>query len=749
MCGTAGKRVLVFVVALLPLAVGVAEADVRLPHVIGSHMVLQCGRPLSIWGWADPGEEVTVALGENNRSSTRASERGEWQVRLGVMKAGGPHTMTVKGDNIITLDDVLVGEVWLGSGQSNMQWGVAGSANAAQEIAAADYPQIRLFLVPNVLSGVPSRDVNAAWQKCSPQTVPGFSAVLYYFGRYLHKDLGVPVGLIASAWGGSLIEPWTPPMGFAAEEELAHITAQIRQSHKSFLDQVEAQVKDAGVDRADVRAWLESARAAVAEDRLVPPAPDITLPAHPLAGWASPTSMYNAMINPVVPFALRGAIWYQGESNMVEGMLYYYKMRALIHGWRTVWGQDALPFYWAQLAPFNYGSDPLRLPAFWEAQTAAMSIPHTGMAVLNDIGNPRNIHPGNKQDVGKRLALWALAKDYGKDMVYSGPQFKSMKIDGEKIRVVFSHVGEGLESRDGKELTWFEIGDQERFVAAKAEILPPAEQGKAADTVLVWSDEIRSPAAVRFGWHQLAAPDLQNSAGLPAGAFRTTCEPPTISGKVLFLDSTRVELKCLTPNVVIRYTLDGSTPTEESPRYGEPLLLNSSASVKARAFSPDGRKSMVTCTDFEKAAPRQHEGKTLGPGLRYEYYEGEMGTKLPDFDALKPASTGVTDEFSLGMCKRLEGIGLRFTGYLDVRKEGDYTFHLASDDGSRLYVDDKVVVDNDGVHPMMTRRGTVHLEKGLHAIKLIFFEAAGEEGLSLQYQGPGVALQAVPTWCEQ
>lgn len=508
--------------ALFCLAVGSAEADVRLPKVIGNHMVLQQGKPVEIWGWAEPGETITVTLGQGNRGTTRAKQNGEWRVRLAVMKAGGPHTLTVKGKTTITLDDILIGEVWLGSGQSNMQRGVETSDNGAEELAAASHPQIRLFHVPKVRSGTPNSDLNAAWQVCSPQTAFRFSAVLYYFGRHLYKELEVPIGLVASSWRGSRIEPWIPPVGFAGEEKLATISAQIRESQGSYLDQLEAQVKNAEPKRADVLAWITASRKAVEEDRLVPPAvPGFALPAHPLAGRESPTGMYNAMINPLVPFALRGAIWYQGEANVGEGMIYYYKMRALINGWRKIWNQEDLSFYWVQLAPFTYGGDPLKLPALWEAQTAAMSIPHTGMAVINDIGNLRDIHPKNKQDVGKRLALWALAKDYGKDVLYSGPQFKSMTVDGDKIRVSFSHVGEGLESRDGKELSWFEVGDAERIVAAKATIVPPAKQGQAADTVLVWSDEIKTPAAVRFGWNQLAEPNLQNSEGLPAGTFRT------------------------------------------------------------------------------------------------------------------------------------------------------------------------------------------------------------------------------------
>ena len=455
-----------YATALYVLALTVSNRQVRVPHVIDSRMVLQRGVPVTIWGWAGPGDGVTVELA-GNKVAAAANTRGEWKVMLPKMKAGGPHKMTISGKNTITLTDILVGEVWIGSGQSNMEWGVAGAASAGEAVATAKYPKIRLFLVPKVLSGIPKRDVNATWRACTPGSVRPFSAVLYFFGRKLHKDLDVPVGLIASSWGGSIIEPWTPPAGFAAVEELKGLSDKVR-----------------------------------------------TAPKGSLSGWASPTAMYNAMISPLVPFTVRGAIWYQGESNLNDGMLYAHKKRALVEGWRKVWGNDKLSFYWAQLAPFNYGGDPYRLPRIWEAQRAAMSIPRTGMAVITDIGHLGDIHPRNKQDVGKRLALWALAKDYGRDVIYSGPIYKSMKIEGNKVRVSFDHTGTGLKSRNGEPLNWFEISDGTKFVKAKAVI-----NGK---TVVVSSDQVAKPKAVRFGWHQLAEPNLQNSAGLPACPFRST-----------------------------------------------------------------------------------------------------------------------------------------------------------------------------------------------------------------------------------
>jgi sialate O-acetylesterase len=322
-----------------------------------------------------------------------------------------------------------------------MEFSLAGSNGGKEAVQAAKQPEIRLFQVPKVQKPAPARDVNATWRVCTPQTVPGFSAVLYYFGRRLNQELGVPVGLINSSWGGSPIEPWTI-----------------------------ADKKSGG--------------------------------------------MYNGMIAPLVPFAIRGATWYQGEANEGNGLKYFDKMKALIEGWRKVWGTD-LAFYFVQLAPFaNYS--PGSLPLLWEAQSASLKIPGTGMAVITDIvDNVKDIHPRNKLDVGNRLALWALAKIYGKkDLVYSGPLYKSMTSEAGKIRLTFAHVVGGLKSRDGKPLSEFEIaGADSKFVAAEAAI-----DGNA---VVVQSKEIAAPTQVRFGWRNVANPNLVNQAGLPASSFET------------------------------------------------------------------------------------------------------------------------------------------------------------------------------------------------------------------------------------
>jgi sialate O-acetylesterase len=491
------------VCAFAPLA---AQADVSLPEIIGSNMVLQSGKPVVVWGWAEPGEEVTVSVGAD-KASTKADAAGEWKVELKPVAASEPVEMTVAGKNTIKLTNILVGEVWVGSGQSNMQWSVKASADPDKEIAAANYPKIRLFLVPLVPSGTPAQHVNAKWVECSPATVESFSAVLYYFGRHLHKELNVPVGLIATSWGGTRIEPWIPPVGFASQPELASQLEAVTRTNDVYNRQMLSQVKL-------LKTWLAAAEGASAAGKSLPPFPSI--PAHPLNSNGQPTGLYNGMIHPIAPFAARGAIWYQGESNNGIGMAYHTLMKGLIAGWRSVWNNPELSFYYVQLAPFNYGRDRgIQLAGIWEAQAATLAVPHTGMAVITDIGNVADIHPKNKQEVGRRLALWALAHDYAKkDLVFSGPLYDSHTVELDSIRLKFKHIGTGLKSLDGKSLTWFTIaGDDKKFYPATAKI--------EGDSVVVSSSKVFTPVAVRFGFDQLAEPNFGNKEGLPASPFRT------------------------------------------------------------------------------------------------------------------------------------------------------------------------------------------------------------------------------------
>ena len=498
---------------LLPAAL---SAAVKMPHVFGDHMVLQRDGAIPVWGWADPGEQVTVRLGATVTASAQADPKGKWRVDLPAQQAGGPFTLTIKGSNEITFQDVLIGEVWLCSGQSNMQMTVDGVDKAQEEMAAANFPQIRHIAVPNIPADTPTDDRDMAWQVCSPQTAGHFSAVAYFFGRHLQKELGVPVGLINSSWGGTRIEPWTPLCGFDGMDSLADIRASVasadpagvayRQGVGAFLD---AQAN-----------WNKAAREKLAQGLQVPsdppafPAALLPITSRPSSNQV-PTALYNGMIQPLVPFGLRGSIWYQGESNHGEGMLYVEKTRALVRGWRNVWGKPDLPFYFVQIAPFEYGNEaPDILPLFWTAQQACLEIPNTGMAVITDIGNTKNIHPTNKQEVGRRLALIALARDYGKkDVVYSGPVFKNMETQGEALRVRFDHAEGGLATRDGKAPDWFEIsGEGAGWTKAEAKI--------DGDCVILTAAAVKAPSRARFAWHKLAEPNLTNKAGLPATAFK-------------------------------------------------------------------------------------------------------------------------------------------------------------------------------------------------------------------------------------
>ena len=463
-------------------------ADVKLPNVIGSGMVLQRDMAVPVWGWAEAGEEVTVSFAGQTKK-TKTGDDGKWTVSLDPLKANeNGSALTITGKNKITLENVLVGEVWICSGQSNMEWAIRQSMNPKEEAAAANYPQIRLFNVPgHTVSPLPKDEGAGQWQVCDPNSANNFSAVGYFFGRRLHKDLKVPVGLIGSNWGGTRIEPWTTLAGFESVPELSKIA-----------DQVKNYKQDTRV------------------------------------GGGQPSAIYNSMVHPLTPFAMRGGIWYQGESNGNEGITYYQKKHALVNGWRKAFQNKDLAFYWVQLANFQKESDKPEGGEGWaklrEAQTQALDIPGTGMAVITDIGAANDIHPKNKQDVGWRLAQWALHQTYGqKDLVPSGPLYKSHKVEGKTIRLSFDHVGSGLivgkkngleptaEVKDGK-LEHFSIsGKDNKWVWADARI--------DGQTVIVESKEVTEPVAVRYGFTMNPAKaNLYNKEGLPAGPFRTDTE---------------------------------------------------------------------------------------------------------------------------------------------------------------------------------------------------------------------------------
>lgn len=477
------------------LAAQAREEAVELPRLFSDNMILQRRVPVPIWGTAKPGATVTVVLGKQTHAATAGAD-GRWIVKLDPLEAGGPLELRV---NELTFRNVLVGDVWLCSGQSNMEYGVETAARPKEEIAAARFPKIRLFTVGRAAKEEPQSDVKGKWQECSPETVAKFSAAGYFFGRELHAHLDVPIGLICSSWSGTPIEAWMSEPLLASDSDTKAALDRWKESLAAYPKAVEAWEKRAAQWEKDVQS----------DSNLKRP----KKPSNPK--YASPTlgRLFNGMIHPLIPFAMKGVIWYQGESNTAQAASYEKKFSALIQDWRSRWGRGNFPFLFVQLANFMPkkpqpgDSDWARLR---EAQLRALSVPTTAMVVAIDIGDEKDIHPKNKQEVGRRLALAARALAYGETIVYSGPIFESMKIEEGRIRLSFGHVGGGLMGS----LKGFAIaGDDKKFVWAKAEI--------EGDTVVVRSDDVPNPKAVRYAWADSPDCGLYNKEGLPASPFRT------------------------------------------------------------------------------------------------------------------------------------------------------------------------------------------------------------------------------------
>ncbi len=504
----------------LPLIAAVTStmlyAEVKLPEIFNSHMVLQRNVKLPVWGTANANEQVTVTI-NGQEKSTAADSAGKWKLELDPMKAGGPFKMEVKGSNTITFDDILVGEVWLCSGQSNMEFRVRSVIDGKNEIAQANYPQIRLFHVRKSWNNIPqTNSLHASWKACTAENIPNFSAVGYFFGRELTKKLDVPIGLINSSWGGTRIEPWTPPVGFKLTPTLKSITQQVEAKipgtaqHRKLMEQAIKNYSD----------WIKQSETALKDNKYTSPPKPFPAELVPYRDHQKPTVLYNTMINPFVPYAIRGAIWYQGESNRHDGMMYGEKMKALINGWRSIWNNPQMPFYFVQIAPYQYGRDNVEiLPILWQAQIKVdQTVPYTGMAVINDIGNLRDIHPKNKQEVGRRLALLALNQTYGKkDIVCKSPVFKEMKIEKNAVKVIFDNA-KTLKTRDNQAPTCFEIcGKDGIFYKANVQL--------DGNTATLTADEVSEPVVAKFAWNKTAVPNLTNEAGLPASAFKSGSIP--------------------------------------------------------------------------------------------------------------------------------------------------------------------------------------------------------------------------------
>ena len=444
-------------------------------------MVLQRNKPIPVWGWADPGEKITIQFNKQVKK-TKAAKDGSWKIELAQEVAGGPYQLIAIGKNSVVFENVLVGEVWICSGQSNMEWPVKNSDSAAREIRESSYPMIRHIKVPRTISDTPTKNITAGeWLEASPSTAGDFTAVGYFFARKLFTELKIPIGLINTSWGGTMVEAWTSREAFEKAEDFKNLFGNV-----TFKE-----IKDAA-DKA----------------------------AKPVSPNSYPTLLYNGMINPLIPFAIKGVLWYQGETNTGRAYQYRKAFPLMIEDWRKRFGQGNFPFYFVQLASFNASNGNSARGSGWaelrEAQTSTLSLPNTGMVVTMDIGESKDIHPRNKQDVGARLAAIALNNEYGVKMAFSGPAYESFKIDANKVILSFKHTGNGLTAKDKYGyLKGFEIaGSDQKFYYAKAEI--------RNNEVIVYSDSVADPVAVRYGWaDDMPEANLYNKDGFPASPFRT------------------------------------------------------------------------------------------------------------------------------------------------------------------------------------------------------------------------------------
>lgn len=644
---------------LLLLCTGILSyGQVRLPRIFGDNMVLQREKPIAVWGWASPKEKIKVRF-HNQEKTTVADKSGKWKLSLDVEKAGGPYELTVTGKNSVSVKNVLVGEVWICSGQSNMEWPLKATERAEEAIASAGYPAIRQIKIPNVVASVPNDDIaSGEWKICSPQTAADFTAVGYYFAKRLSEELNVPVGLINTSWGGTHVETWTSREAFegsdafrdmiasmpAADVDVLNkkrkdeLTARVQAVQKNLDEPAEevAQWKSPGYNDAH---WTEMQLPALWEtqsladvDGVIWFRKTVMLPAneagHPatlelamiddsdetyvngvkvggleaqyntpriysipasilrsgpnviavrvtdtgggggmhgspgrvkltlsgrevslagnwkfriekLAGLGGvgpndyPTLLYNAMISPIIPFTIQGALWYQGESNAGRAFQYRKAFPLMITDWRKRWGLGDFPFYFVQLSSFNQNNGTSNAGSEWaelrEAQSLTLALPNTGMAVTTDIGDSNDIHPRNKRDVGNRLAAIALGNAYGKQMVFRGPVYKSFSVTGAEARVEFSNSGRLTTPDKYGYLRGFEVaGEDKKFFPAKAFI-----QG---DRVMVYSEQVSKPVAVRYCWMDDALEgNLFNDAGFPAEPFRTDNWPGITESKT-FMD---------------------------------------------------------------------------------------------------------------------------------------------------------------------------------------------------------------------
>jgi len=557
--------------SLFALTSGVAQANVKLPNIFGDHMVLQRDAEVPLWGWADPGEQVTVSAANQTALAT-AGQDGKWIAKLKKMAASDtPIEVTVAGKNTIVLKDVLIGDVWVCSGQSNMEFDLSRTSSVADEVPKVLDGQLRLFLVPKAIAPKPAQDIAAAqlrgegsWQVCSPDTSVGertwmgFSGIGYYFGKNIHAATGKPVGMIGSYWGGSPAQAWTSLEALKPVPALKIYTDEGVDSSavlEKFLETrstVAIPEWNAAMEKWDIdnkaametyvaasKQWVADAKQAVAENKPLPSTPKPVPPRVPRLdsgkNQGMPAGPFNAMIAPIIPYGIKGAIWYQGEANALNPVLYRTLFPTMITDWRARWGQGDFPFLFVQLANFTPGKSDAasdKWALLREAQAQTLALPNTGMAVTLDIGEAADIHPKDKWDVALRLALAARHIAYGEEIAFSGPLYKAMTTEAGQIRIQFDHAEGGLvicappehfhpgEPRAAaSELLGFTIaGADLKFVPAKAKI--------DGDKVVVSSEAVPSPVAVRYAWADSPIANLYNKQGLPAAPFRTDTDSP-------------------------------------------------------------------------------------------------------------------------------------------------------------------------------------------------------------------------------
>lgn len=489
-------------------------------------MVLQQKQENKVWGWGDAGSTITVTIGDETKTA-KVSEDGSWHVMLDPRNAGGPHKLTIKGHDDIVFEDVMFGEVWICSGQSNMQWSVAQSNDADLTTMTAHYPNIRFLTVPRVGTDEPQSNFEGAWTHCTPESTAQFSAVGYYFGRQLHQTLGVPIGLIDNAWGGSACEAWVNRKVLEEDERYKALMEHWKGVEENFKSGKAKRDYD-----EKLKAWEVKVAKAKEDGGKAPNKPRYNDGA--MRGNQRPANIYNGVLRPTIGYGIKGAIWYQGESNASRAYQYRDLFPLMIKNWRNEWGQGDFPFYWVQLADFR-AEKPEPAESDWaelrEAQTMTMSkLPNTGEAVIIDIGEANDIHPTNKRDVGLRLSRWALAKDYGAEgLAYHSPIYSSMKQEKGHIVVSFEHVGRGLDTVDVSQPLGFTIAGADKvFHHAEAEILG---KGRDRHQIKVSSDAVKNPVAVRYAWADNPVCNVRNFDGLPLTPFRTDDWPGVTAGK--------------------------------------------------------------------------------------------------------------------------------------------------------------------------------------------------------------------------